>query len=105
MKYLLLFCLLITANSNFADSWLQRADFPFQRSGAVSFNIGNKGYVGTGYKYLLVLYKDFWSYDPVSNTWTQVADVPGPERTEAFGFAIGNKGYVGAGNSSQDFYE
>lgn len=75
---------------------------------AVSFSIGNKGYLGTGYDGLS--YKaDFWQYDPASNSWTQKANLPGGARKGAVGFAIGNNGYVGTGNNGgsdlNDFWQ
>jgi len=75
------------------------------RAEAVSFSIGNYGYLGTGFDG--VNYKsDFWQYDPLNNTWSQKADLSGGARKGAVGFAIGNKGYVGTGrNGSADFYD
>jgi hypothetical protein len=46
-----------------ADSWIQKTDFPGQaRSSGVAFNIGNKGYFGTGY----AMSNDFWQYNPAT---------------------------------------
>ncbi|MCL2290134.1 MAG: hypothetical protein FWC34_05430 [Bacteroidetes bacterium] len=82
-------------------TWTQMADFfGGIRDGAVGFSIGDKGYVGTGISHpynLPDFYKDFWEYDPSTNTWTQKADFGGGKRTSAVGFSIGNKGYVGTG--------
>ncbi len=85
------------------DFWTQKADFGGGwRAKAVAFNIGDKGYMGTGF--LIVgstgdgyYYKDFWEYDPASNSWLQVADLEGGERMGAIGFSIDYKGYVGTG--------
>jgi len=79
-----------------ADSWTQKKDYPAPVGDAVSFSINGKGYVGTGCCYR----KDFYEYDPVSDTWTQKADLPGVGRTSAVGFAIGDKGYIGPGQDS-----
>jgi len=96
------------------NTWTQKASLPGPtRDGAVSFVIGNKGYVGTGYYYSIgslgVYLNDFWEYDPVSDAWTQKADLPGSTRRWASGFSINNKGYIGTGsngNSSlSDFWE
>ena len=65
------------------------------RYGAVSFSIGSKGYIGTGYD--VAYKKDFWEYEPGTNIWTQKADFGGPARNNAVGFAIGIKGYIGTG--------
>ena len=52
--------------------------------------------------------KDFWEYDPSSNTWAQKADFGGPARYAAVGFSIGLKGYIGTGYDGgyqNDFWE
>ncbi|MBP9882029.1 MAG: fibronectin type III domain-containing protein [Chitinophagales bacterium] len=84
------------------DTWKQKADFPgAPRHSAVGFTIGNKGYVGTGMEGNILgcsFFKDFWEYDPITDTWLQMADFGGTARAEAVGFCIGNKGYVGTGS-------
>lgn len=108
-----------------ANTWLKKSDFPGAgREHAVAFVIDNKGYLGTGYVPGIggSSYegnKDFWKYDPSSNTWVQVADffsgkktdleTEDGSRTEAVAFTIGSKGYVGTGqgnmHSRSDFWE
>jgi N-acetylneuraminic acid mutarotase len=65
-------------------------------------SINNKGYVGTGYdsKYL----KDFWQYDPDTDTWTQKTSIGGSKREDAACFVINGKGYLVTGydNGYQD---
>lgn len=85
------------------DQWRQLADFPGGfRYTAVGLSVGQKGYVGTGnYRpspsvpstYL----KDWWEFDPVSETWLRRADVPELGRTNAAGIGLGDKAYVGMG--------
>ncbi|MBS1658849.1 MAG: T9SS type A sorting domain-containing protein [Bacteroidetes bacterium] len=82
--------------------WTQKTTFPGPgRWSAVGFSIAGKGYVGTGdielNDFELASLKDFWEYDPVSDTWSQKADLGGSARYRAAGFAIGNKGYIGTG--------
>lgn len=82
-------------------SWKERSDFDGKvRSGAVSFTIGNKGYICTGYSTKNTRLKDLWSYDIEGNYWTQLADMPeeAQARNAAVGFSIGNKGYVSTGS-------
>jgi N-acetylneuraminic acid mutarotase len=97
-------------------AWRQRADFPdTPRIAAVSFVIGGKAYVGTGYKGTGGSFdnflNDFWEYNSVDNKWTQKQNVPGTPRQYAFAFSIGNKGYIGSGqfglgqDALNDFYE
>lgn len=79
------------------------------RSGAASFSIGTKAYVGTGEGTGGSYKKDFWEYDPATNAWSQKADFGGTARRFAAGFSIGAKGYLGTGAASdgrkQDFWE
>ena len=112
--------ILFNANMLFAaaGTWIQKANFGWTgteekgtaRVDAVGFNIGDKGYVGTGYDGSNE--KDFWEYDPVADIWTQKADFGGTEgtaRQAAVGFSIGNKGYLGTGydgsSGTKDFWE
>ncbi|MEP7109701.1 MAG: kelch repeat-containing protein [Ferruginibacter sp.] len=95
------------------DAWTQKADFAGgARYNAVGFSIGNKGYVGTGNNRNygeFGIKKDFWEYDPATNTWTQKADFGGAARYQATGFSIGSKGYIGTGwtdsGQTNDFWE
>jgi N-acetylneuraminic acid mutarotase len=90
----------------------QVADFPGSaRETAIGFSIGNKGYVGLGTD---ATYsdknKDFWQYDPSTNTWIKKADYPGTGIYGATGFSVNDKGYVGLGGSAEygqkkDFWE
>jgi N-acetylneuraminic acid mutarotase len=93
-------------------NWVQAAPIgSYPRSNAVSFVIGRKAYVGTGYNENVQgtnnRLKDFWSFD-VDSGWQQVGDLPGAPRSEASAFALGNFGYVGTGydglNMYNDFY-
>lgn len=87
--------------------WTQKADFGgTARNRAVGFSIGDKGYIGTGFDG--VARKDFWEYDPTTDSWTQKADFGGTARYDAIGFSIGNKGYLGTGYDGarqKDFWE
>lgn len=68
--------------------WTQKTDFAgVARYAAVSFNIGNKGYIGTGGDNDRT-YKDFYEYDAALNTWTKKADFGGVVRQAATGFSI-----------------
>lgn len=90
------------------NSWTQKQNFlGGKRSKAVGFSIGNKGYIGTGVDTngtYGVYYRDFWEYDPISDTWAQKSDFGGIERINAVAFAISNKGYVGTGWDSNGTY-
>ena len=95
------------------DQWIQKADFAgTERCDATGFSIGNKGYIGTGgnYSSSIVLFKDFWEYDPANDQWAQRANFGGVGRSLAVGFSIGPNGYIGTGGnfnnaSYPDFWE
>lgn len=83
------------------DSWQRKADIGsggFGRYGAVSFSIGDKGYIGTGVS--TTIENDFWEYDPSTDVWTQKADYGGSGKLLATGFSIGTKGYIVAGTTN-----
>ncbi len=80
-----------------SGNWIKRSDFEgITRSEGVSFVIGDKAYVGTGYDGTNRL-GDLWQYDPVQNFWLQKADLPGAARSSAVAFTAGGNGYVGTG--------
>ncbi len=115
----LVFCILAHTKtfSQAPNSWVQKHDLglnatgvPSPRSYSVSFSIGTKGYLGTGYDFTISnIKKDFWEYDPTADTWTQKADFGGTARYNAVGFSLGSKGYIGTGyagtNNLNDFWE
>jgi N-acetylneuraminic acid mutarotase len=83
-------------------NWIKRSDFEgLARGSAVTFTIGDKAYVGTGYDGDDRL-KDFWEYDSDLDFWKQKADLPGAGRSAAVAFAAGDKGYVGTGYDGDD---
>ena len=97
------------SSTDLIGDWIELSDFEgVPRSNAVSFTIGNKAYVGTGYDGEDRL-NDFWEYDPDLNNWTRKADFPGTPRNGAVGFGTDTKGYIGTGydgdNKLADFYE
>ena len=64
--------------------WRQRDNFgEEERYNAVGFSIDNKGYIGTGGDGNNNEKKDFWEYNPETDTWTQKADFGGTARTNA----------------------
>lgn len=102
-KNLLFLCVLFLTEMGFSQ-WVQKENFPgIERSGAIGFAIGSKGYLGLGrYSFIpYVYYTDFWEYNPANDTWTQKADFPTAGRTSTVGFSIGSKGYVCGGIGGQ----
>ncbi|MBL0046300.1 MAG: hypothetical protein IPP33_18475 [Flavobacteriales bacterium] len=87
---------LCTGTYQNGDDWSQELDFGgTPRAYAVSFSIGDKGYVGTGSNGAALA--DFWEFDPLTHAWSQKADFGGGPRERATGFVIGAKGYIGTG--------
>ena len=76
--------------------WTQVAALPGDyRAQAVGFNIGNKGYVGTGINQDGVYLKDFYEFDGAA--WTTRTPCPLSARIDAVGFGINGKGYITTG--------
>lgn len=108
------FILILFTQYILSQSWSPIADMGDARYGAVSFTIGDKGYVGVG-KTFNSTKKSVWEYNSQDDTWTQKADFAGGNRRVAFGFATGDKGYLGTGrddngangngNLNNDFWE
>ena len=90
-----------------AQPWFLKSDFGGEaRHRASSFTIVNKGYIGLGHinSGVDVEYEDFWSYDPASDAWTQIANYPEGRCYHAASFVIGNKAYVGSGRLENGSY-
>jgi len=89
-------------------NWVESSSFDGDaRGNAVSFVIGDKGYVVSGYDgddYL----SDLWEYNKAGDYWVRKADFPGVARSGAVGFSIDGKGYFGTGydgdNKLKDFW-
>ena len=94
----MLLMLIISPQMFSQNTWTSVASFAGgERERAVSFVIGERGYVCSGVDSANICKKDLWEYDPGTNSWTQKADFPGQTRRDAVAFAIGNRGYVGTG--------
>jgi gliding motility-associated-like protein len=94
-----------------ADSWTLKGNVPGStaRNGPIGLVINNQAYVGMGCGGSGGSpYSDFYRYDPVANTYTQLASIPGA-RDDCAHFAIGNFGYFGLGQAGttvlRDFYK
>jgi N-acetylneuraminic acid mutarotase len=98
-----------SSDDDLIGNWKKIDDFEgLARSEAVSFTIGNYGYVCTGASGS-ERFNDLWEYDISGGYWTDKADLPGDARNSAVGFSIGTKGYVGTGYNGttrlKDFWE
>ena len=89
--------------------WYKRADFiGTARIEAVGFNIGEMGYVGTGWDGDSAKY-DFYRYNPFLNEWDKRANYGGAARFGAVGEGIkisdnDYRGYIGTGWDSTEYY-
>jgi N-acetylneuraminic acid mutarotase len=85
------------------DSWVQKAAFPDSgRNHATGFSLNNKGYVGLGFiqrPHGNYTQKDFWRYNPLTNTWQAIEDLPGPERVNCMAASNNTLAYLIAGNT------
>lgn len=100
-----------SSDDDLIGNWLRTSDFEGKaRSEAVTFVIGDKAYLTTGYNDTeRERYKDLWQYDVDQKYWTQMTDFAGGARQSAVAMVIGSKAYVGTGydgvNKFNDWYE
>lgn len=95
-----------------SDSWTQKANLPGSaRRDAISFVINDFAYVGSGMDSLSGptgnTLKDFWRYNPLSNSWSAVADFPGAGGQGVYfatGFSVAGKGYLCGGKIGPNMY-
>ena len=93
-------------------TWTQKANLPgAPRRNAVAFVIDDFAYVGTGVDNVDAplgnILNDFWKYDPMTNSWSAIADYPGVGNGGVYfatAFAIDGKGYVCGGKRGPDNY-
>ena len=89
------------------DHWTVKTSLTgFARMAGTGFSIGNKGYVGIGTDFNAPQsqLKDFWEYDPATDSYSQIADYPGGGVNGAGAFSIEDKGYVSCGAGNGNFY-
>lgn len=67
------------------------------RINAVSFVIGNKAYVGTGWNLAERNLNDFYAFDFATETWSKKTAFQGGKRQQMMAFALDGYGYAGTG--------
>ena len=67
------------------------------RIASATVMIGNIGYFGTGWNGSTVFYNDFWKYDYLSDSWTQLASYPGGATHDPVMFNVQGEIYLGLG--------
>lgn len=97
--------------------WTEMDPFPYPTIfNLVSFEINNEFYIGLGAdaNNLNQPSNKFWKYNPATNVWTALADMPRSHGTvnqnHPTGFSIGTKGYVfygavGMGTGGRELWE
>lgn len=98
-----------TDDSDITGNWKRSSEFEgVGRTEAVTFTIGDKVYIGSGFDGTNRL-NDFWEFNQSTGTWVRKADYPGAARNSAVAFTVNGKGYVGTGydglNKLKDFWE
>ncbi|HNR19826.1 MAG TPA: kelch repeat-containing protein [Bacteroidia bacterium] len=83
------------------NAWAAVQSFPAIRYTGVAVELNGKGYMGTGYA---PLSKDWWEFDPIANTWTQKANLPGNVRQASHGFSLDGYAYITMGGQYQVNY-
>jgi hypothetical protein len=79
------------------DKWTKKRDFPgAPRVVPFSFTVNGNGYIGGGdtANGNMNETKDFWKYNPATDTWTQMRDFPGVHSIGFSGFSLAGAGYV-----------
>jgi N-acetylneuraminic acid mutarotase len=77
--------------------WRLRGIVPFgARTGAISFTANDCIYIGAG-EFKDLKARDLWCYNPVSDSWTCMAEFPGERRMSGVGFSLYDNGYWSLG--------
>jgi N-acetylneuraminic acid mutarotase len=82
-----------------SDSWTQKANYPINNHGAVSFVVNNKPCIGGG----SALAGEFYQFNPELNVWTAIAACPFFNPGDIQGFSVNNKGYVYLSNQLAEY--
>jgi N-acetylneuraminic acid mutarotase len=79
------------------DGWAEKSTYPGTASSLFcGFTLGGMIYAGSGTAGSVHATSDFYKYNPTTNVWTPIANLP-VARIWATAFSIGGKGYVTGG--------
>ncbi len=90
------------------DSWTQMNNMPASgRVAGTQFNFGSRGYVLSGENSSHVPFStgEFWQYNPVNDSWTELNPHFGGSRWAPGSFVIDNKAYLVAGSTGHGVQE
>jgi N-acetylneuraminic acid mutarotase len=109
MKHFLIAIVCAISLGSHAQFWIQKASFGgVGRHRAVGCATENKGYLGLGHVNgtgVDISYKDWWEYDPSSDTWSQRANFP-VNNHGATSFVVNDQPCVGGGSAlNGEFYK
>jgi N-acetylneuraminic acid mutarotase len=88
------------------NTWTTKTNFPGPSRGfAYAVESETKGYMGFGYQYepgnsIEQYLADLWEYDPLTDTWTELAPFPGSARIHPAMVYLNGKIYVGCGGDA-----
>ncbi len=100
----LLSCSKISVPYTQDGDWITRSQLNGPtRSEAVGFTIGNYTYLGTGWDGLTKRYADFWKYDPVNDSWSQVSSLPDTRNGDKAYISTGENGVLYTSTWEYDF--
>lgn len=98
------------------DTWTQKSNITntttdtyddlytsINRSNAVAFVIGSKGYLTTGINGAYV--NNTWEYDFATDRWTEKTKFERAERSDAVAFTVNGRGFVALGKNSTYYYD
>lgn len=108
MKHFLIVIFCAISLGGHAQFWIQKASFGgVGRHRAVGCATENKGYLGLGHVNgtgVDISYKDWWEYDPSSDSWSQKANFPVNDHG-ATSFVVNDQPCVGGGSAlNGEFY-
>ena len=95
------------------DTWTQMGDFPgYARVAGAHFAYNGKGYIlgGQNQSHATPVNNEVWSYNPLSDNWTQLPDCPSGGRWAPGSFLVGGNAYFAfgediSGTSQADIYQ
>jgi N-acetylneuraminic acid mutarotase len=108
-SYIFLFTLAISLVANYShaqiEEWVEVAPIPEGRHHPVTWGFDDEGYVVTGSNTFNNPTRDFYRYDPSTDTWETLDDFPGGPRSFSIGVTYNGKGYLGFGASLTQYYD